>query len=270
MTTTPVQVYLSSSDATQYLNDTAKSDMIFLFKSPIIPPAGYNMTLSLKNVYIPISFTILNSKNNTFILNDTTYTIPEGNYTATELATTIMNTVSATEPSFTVEFSSTTNKYTFSDTTDFTIDGTCLSILGLPGASSSSSGELVSTYPVDLTGDNVIYVDVRNLTTFNLSSTSGARTSIIASLLVSVPYGSVLYYEDTNNTQFTLQEDSVSFFHIRLYGEDQTTLLDLNNFNFSITLEIGFIPKAHQPTLPTSYKDTYREYLARVLAQSAT
>ena len=265
----PVQLYLSSESATQFLNGTSKSDLLFLFKSPIIPPSNYNMTLSVKNAYVPISFTILNNTNNTFILNDTTYTIPEGNFTATELATTIMNTVSATEPSFTVEFSSTTNKYTFSDTTDFTIDGTCLSILGLSGASSSSSAELVSTYPVDLTGQNVIYVDIKNLTTFNLSSTTGNRTSIVASILVSVPYGSVLYHENTSGTFFTLQEDHISFIHLRLLGEDQKTLLDLNNFNFSITLEIGFTEKTLQPNIQNTYKDVYKEYLMKLLEKQA-
>lgn len=266
--TTPVQLFLSSEDATQFLNGTSKSDLLFLFKSPVIPPPAYNMTLRLVNMYLPISFTILNDTNNTFTLNSVDYTIPKGNYTATELGTTIMNVVSGTEPSFTIEFSSITNKYTFSDTTDFTIDGSCLRILGLSAASSSTSAELVSTYPVDLTGDNIVYVDVRNMTTFNLSSTTGARTSIVSSILVNVPYGSVLYYNDTTGTAFTLQEDHLSFIHVRLCGEDQTTLLDLNNFNWSLTLEIGFIPKSAQPTLPSTYKDVYKDYLKQLMEQS--
>lgn len=267
--TTPVQIYLSSSDATQYLNGTSKSDMLFLFSSPIIPPPAYNMSLRMVKLYLPISFTIINETNNTFTLNGVSYTIPEGNYSATDLATAIMYVVSGSEPSFTIEFSSITNKYTFSDTTDFTIDGTCLSILGLSGASSSTHQELVSTYPADLTGQNIVYVDVRNLTTFNLSSTSGTRTSIIGSVLVSVPYGSVLYYDDTSGTAFTIQEDNISFLHVRLYGEDQTTLLNLNNFDWSLTLEIGFVPISVQPAVPITYRDTYKDYLSGLLGQNA-
>lgn len=260
----PVQIFLSSSDTTQLLNGTHKSDLLFLFKSPIIPPPNYNMTLTLKNAYILISFTILNETNNTFILNNATYTIPEGNYTATELASAIMDTIAPVEPAFTIEFSSITNKYTFSDTTDFTVDGTCLFILGLSGASSSTGQELVSTYPVDLTGDNVIYVDIRNLTTFNISSTTANRTSIVGSILVSVPYGSVLYHEDTSKTAFTLQEDHISFIHLRLLGEDQKTLLNLKfEFN-SITLEIGFTEKTIQPSVPSTFKDAYKDYITQL------
>lgn len=263
--TTPVQIYLSSSDATHYLNDTSKSDMIFLFKSPVIPPPSYNMTLRLVNMYVPISFTIINSTNNTLILNGTTYQLDNGNYNATELATAIMTLVNSSEPSFTIEFSSITNKYTFSDVSDFTIGGSVSSILGLSGASSSTSNELTPPYPVDLTGQNIIYVDVKNITTFNLSSVSKSRTSIIGSVLVSVPYGSVLYYEDTSKTEFVVQEDSISFLHIRLCGEDQNTLLDLNNFNFSLTLEVGFTPKALQPSLPNTYKDVYTNYIKSLM-----
>lgn len=72
-------------------------------------------------MYVPVSFY------NTFKRNGTYYTIPEGNYTATELATATMDLVSG---SFTIEFSSITNKYTFTDTGNFTIGGSCLSVLG--------------------------------------------------------------------------------------------------------------------------------------------
>lgn len=265
---TKIQIYLSSSDATQYFNETAKSDMVFLFKQPVIPPPNYYMTLRLVNLYLPISFTIINDTNNVFTLNSVSCTIPHGNYTATELATTIMNLVNSSEPAFTIAFSSITNKYTFSSVEDFTVHGTCLSILGLSGSSSSSSSELTATYPVDLTGQNVVYVDVKNISTFNLSSTTSARTSIIGSVLVNVPYGSVLYHEDTSGTTFTIQEDHISFLHIKLYGEDQQTLLDLNDFNWSLTLEVGFTERVVQPSLPNTYRDVYKEYIKSLVGKA--
>ena len=104
-------------------------------------------------------------------------------------------------------------------------------------------------------------MDCKNLSTPNLTSTTGTKTSIIKSVLVDVPYGSVLYHEDTTNTMFVIQEEHISFFHIRLYGEDQITLLDMNNFEFSITLEIGFVEKTYQPILSNTYKDVYKNYI---------
>lgn len=262
---TPVQVYMNSSQSTEFLNGTYKSNLIYYFSSPIVPPLGYNMTLRVVNMYLPISFTILNDDNNTFTLNGVDYTITNGNYSATTLATEIMDIVAGDEPSFTVSFDSITNKYTFSNDTDFTIDGTCLYILGFSDSATSSSSTLTSTYPVDLTGDNIIYLDVKNLTTFNLSSSTGSRTSIVKSVLVNVPYGSVLYVEDTSSTAFTLGEDHLSFVHVRLLAEDAETLLDLNNMDWSVTIEIGFTPKTVQPNLPESFRETYTNYLRSLM-----
>jgi hypothetical protein len=172
-----------------------------------------------------------------------------------------MDLVEADEPAFTVSFSSTTNKYTFSNDTDFTIGGTCDYVLGLDGESSSSSSELVSTYPVDLTGENVVFLDVKNLSTSNLSSSSGTNTSLVASVLVDVPHGSVLYYENKSSNYFVIQQDSLSFIHLALYGEDARTLLNLNNFDWSATLELGFVPKQSQPSLVNTFKDVYLDYI---------
>ena len=109
-------------------------------------------------MYLPISFTIINDNNNQFYLNDIQYTIPNGNYNATTLSTAIMDLVADDEPSFTITFNNITNKYTFEDTTDFTInaESTCLYILGFDDEVSSSSLSLTSTYPIDLTGDNIV------------------------------------------------------------------------------------------------------------------
>lgn len=227
----PVQLYLSSSDATQQLNGEAKSDLIYLFTSPVIPPQNYNMTLKVVKMYLPISFTIINSTNNNLNLNTRQYTIPHGNYSATDLATAIMDAVSEYEPSFTVEFNSITNKYRFSDLSSFELSGTIMELIGFYKDTVGFGPELFSHLPVDLTGQNIIYIDVKNLSTFNLSSSTQTRTSIVGSVLVNVPYGSVLYYEDTTGTAFTIQEDHISFIHVRLLGEDQKTLLDLLNFD---------------------------------------
>jgi hypothetical protein len=240
------------------MNSTYNTDLLFLFTTPIVPPPSYNMTLRLKNLYVPISFTIINSTNNTFTLNGTDYTIPDGNYTAKQLATKLMNLVAGDEPAFTVSFSSITDKYTFSSSDDFTIDGTCDYVLGLDGETSSSSHELTSTYPVDLTGQNVIYLDVKNLSTSNLASSTGTTTSTVASVLVDVPYGSVLYYTNTSNSYFVIQQDHISFIHLALYGEDGQTL---NGFDWSCTLEIGFVPKQSQPSVVNTFKDVYLDYV---------
>lgn len=238
--------------------------MIFYFSTPVVPPPNHNMTIKVLNFTMPVSYTLVNSTNNTLVVSGTTYTLTSGNYTATTLKSHLSSLLSG----YTISFSSSTNKYTFThSSTNFTISSssTCLKLLGFPsGEDTTSSGlTLTSTYPIDLSGDNVMYIDVANLLTTNLSSAEGSRTSIVKSVLLSVPYGSVLYNEDSTGSQgATIQEDHIGFLHIRLYGEDATTLLDLNNSNWVMALEIGFIEKQNQPTL--GYQDFFKQYIDRI------
>lgn len=259
-----VQIYLNSQYATKTLNGTANTDLLFYFASPIIPPPNTNMTLKVLNLYVPVTFTLVNSSNNTLVVGSNTYTIASGNYNTSSLRTQLLSILPT---GFSISFDSTTNKYTFNYSTSFTVSSssTCLKLLGFAaGVSISSVGNSVtSTYPVDLTGDNMLFVDVTNLMTSNLSSTTGNRTSIVRSILMNVAYGGVLYYEDATGTSgATIQEDHVGFIHLRLYGEDGSTLVDLNNNNWSVTLEVGFEAKKILPSImrPITNQDFYRQY----------
>jgi hypothetical protein len=262
----PIQIYLNSSYATKKLNDSKNSDMIFYFTSPVAPPPNHNMTLKVLNITVPVSYTLVNDSNNTLIVNDSTYTLTNGNYNATTLKTHLSSILTG----YTVTFSSITNKFTIThSTTNFTISSssTCQKLLGFPSdqAVSSTSLTLTSTYPIDLSGDNVMYIDIANLVTMNLSSSSGNRTSIVKSVLLNVPYGSVLYNEDTTGMEgVVIQEDHIGFLHVRLFGEDATTLLDLYNSNWQMTVEIGFVQKSNQPTLVNSFQDIFRQYIDRL------
>jgi hypothetical protein len=259
-----LQVYLQSQNCTRNNNGSYNSDLIFLFKSPIVPPAGHNLTLRLVNLYVPISFTIINDTNNFLTVTGYEYYIPSGNYTAENLATTIMDLISVEFPTLTITFETITNKLTFSDTSDFTIGGTILYVLGFSDTAVSSGQTVTSTYPVDLTGINNIYVNVVNLATPCMSSADDGNSSVIRSVLVDVPCGSVLYYESRDNNYYTIQEDHVSFVHLQLLGEDGKTCLNLNAFDWSCTLEVGSTPIQQQPTIAPRFKDVYKNYLEKM------
>ena len=265
--TSPIEIYLSSQYATTKFNGTSNSDMTFLFTSPIIPPLNHNMTLRLKNIYLPLSMYIINETNNVLVIDTSTYILSEGNYNANTLKTELSSKLGV---NYTITYNNITNKLTFTNSLgNFTIQSTstCLRILGfLENISYSSvANSLTSIYPIDLTGDNIVYISVPNLKTFNLSSKTSTQTSIISSLLVEVPYGSVLYYENPVLIGSVIQEDHISFIHVRVYGEDENTLLNLENAEWSITLEIGFIPKMEQPTISNSMKDIYKNYIESLI-----
>lgn len=223
------------------------------------------MTLKILNGSIPVSFTLVNSSNNTLVINSTTYTLTKGNYNATSLLTELSTKLSG----YTVTYSTTTNKYTLNNTTaDFTIksSSTCLKLLGFAtdADTASTSHTLTSTYNVDLSGDNTIYIDIANLHTHNLSSSTGTNTSIVKSILANVTYGSVLFLEDNGTAPMVLQEDHIGFFHIRMLGEDCSTLLDFSNTDWQLTLEIGFTPKQIQPTIAVPFQDLYNQYIEKL------
>lgn len=152
--TSRVQIYLESQFATSSFNGDQNSDLVFLFTTPVVPPVGYNVTFKLLNRYLPVSLNIVNDTNNTLYINSVEYTIPAGNYNATQLADTITDLVSGDLPTFTISFDSITDKYTFTDsTTELSVSGSSLYLLGFSDDTTSSSQTLTSTYPVDVTGD---------------------------------------------------------------------------------------------------------------------
>ena len=101
---------------------------------------------------------------------------------------------------------------------------------------------------------------VNNLSTSNLSSVSGGTTSTVASVLVDVPAGSVLYHFNSSSSYFVTHEDNLSFLHVSLLSEDGATPLNLNGFDWSATLEIGFELRSAPVAFP-SFKDVYNDYV---------
>lgn len=100
---------------------------------------------------------------------------------------------------------------------------------------------LSSDTVINLSGQyNVLYVDISNILTTNLSSLTGRRTSIVESIPVTVPYGSVMYYEDKTTTYHSIQEDIISYIHVRILGEDMLTPVDFQGQNWNMTLEFEF------------------------------
>lgn len=263
MNSTHTEIYLRSTDASQVLNGTNKSDMIFMLQAPIVPPNGYYILLKLKKMYFPVSFYIIDYTNNSLYLNSVLYTIPIGNYTSTTLTTALTTLL----PFYTITFNTTTNKLTFTHpSTEFTINSTstCLSILGFENGieHTSTSRTLTSDYPVDLSGNNIVYVSINNLRTNNISASNSA-SSIISSILVNVPYGYLQYYDSSDTTGLILLEDHIAFLHVSIYGEDASTLLDFHNQNWAMTLLIQYIPKTDYNASPNNLNmmDLYKNYL---------
>lgn len=265
-TNTPVEVYLNSKYASYNVNGTDNnSDMIFYFRSPIIPPIGYATRIKVTSFVFPLSYTLINSNNNRLVINGTTYTLTQGNYNANTLRSHILSLIPNT---FTITFNSITNKYTFTNTSNFTINSTstCLVLLGFTQQSHTSvSNTLSSNAVVNLSGDaNVIYIDLANVPTLNISSTNSQRTSVLKSIPVSVSSGSVMYWENSTDSYVLTQADNISFFHIRILGEDLLTPVQFNSQHWNMTLECTFVAKENPTDITDKdFGEAYNKYITK-------
>lgn len=265
-THTPVEVYLNSKYASYYVNDTINnSDMIFYFRSPIIAPIGYSTRIKVSNFVFPLSFSLVNSNNNRLVINGISYTLTQGNYNANSLRTHILTLIPNT---FAITFNSITNQYTFTNTSNFTINSTstCLVLLGFTQQShTSTSNTLTSNAVVNLSGDNnVVYIDLANIPTLNISSTNSQRTSVVKSIPVSVSAGSIMYWENGTDSFVLTQLDNISFFHIRILGEDLVTPVQFNSQHWNMTLECSFIPKENPTDITDKdFGEAYNKYITR-------
>ena len=263
----PVEVYLNSRYASFYVNGTTyNSDMVFYFKTPITRAIDYNFKLSLKNFTFPLSFYTIDSGNNSLYINGTLYTLTIGNYTATTFKTMLSTVLTG----FTITYNSTTNKLTFTRASSFTFNSTstCLTELGFKdGVSySSTANSLTSIQSINLSGQyNVVYVDVPNFTTFNLSSYNNARSSILSSIPIDVAPGSIMNYANTYDSHTIVQEDHISFFHVRILGEDLVTPVNFQGSDWNMTLEIGYKLKENPNAMTKlDFGQAYANYVNQI------
>lgn len=267
-TLSPIEVYFSSAYADFYINgEQDRSDVLFYFSDPIKRPLGCSMRIKVSSIVIPLSFTLINEDNDTLVVNGTPYTLTHGNYNAVNLKTHLNSVLSGL--GITAAFDSITEKYTFTRGAPFTFNSTstCFLLLGFTNVDHSSVGNsLTSDSVVNLSGAvNELYIDIPSISTLNLNSKTGQRTSIIKSIPVAASPGTVLFWENRTDSSVLIQDDVISFFHIRLLGEDLSTPVRFNSQDWNLTLEIGFTPQANQTELTMKDFNGVLNYRAELL-----
>lgn len=244
------EIYLDSQFATVNNTNGQNSNVYFFLNAPISVPNDHDIVLRIDNFVLPISFFVINNQTNTLVVNSVSYTIPVGNYNAIDLK----NEMDGLLATITVGFDENNNKFTFTSANPFTLNltSTCFRKIGFSenvnhvAVLVGLDYVLTSDFVCNLAGTSLVYVDIPNLTTKNISSKNGGGyTSIVKSVVVDVPYGAILTYTNNTNSAVVLKEKYISFFQIRLL-DDQYELLDLNNQNFTLTLELFFYYNGQQ------------------------
>ncbi len=238
-----LNIHLNSTNATKFYNGTCNSYVEFTM--PVIEiPTECTIYLSVSHVSIPYSFYNVNTNNNmlSYSIGSTLYTvyIPVGNYTTSNLLTTLKSILSP----FTISYSGITNKFTFTHpTNDFifnystnSVSSTCLGLLGFSNNYHSSSVRvLTSDLMVNLCPTRCVCISSSFLTQ-SIATIAPFANTILCSIPISVnPFTNITW--SNNGCKTNLNTNIFSSIIIKLTDQDGN-VLDFNGINWSISLQL--------------------------------
>ena len=234
------QIYLNSKYADSYYNNTYKFSL-----NTLEIDEGHYIYLSVVHVSIPYLFYNVHENNNRleYICNSSAYiiNIPISNYNINQL----ISYLSSVMTSFTITYSSITNKITFKHSTyDFTIlsSSTCYRILGFDENKSYTSQllTLVSVNRINLHTINSIFL-LSNLLTYNISSSIPNSQNILCQVPVNNAPNSLIHFYNKNGFRTNLFLKYINNINLRLVDEYNNDM-NLNGLHFRVTLQLDVEP----------------------------
>jgi len=257
-------ITLSSDNATQN-NGTFLSDVFFNFRGLVKEDDdNREITISIQNAQIPISFYNINVYNNILVLdyNSITYTftLTQGNYNSLNLITEIVAKFALQGIiDITIVTSAITGCMTFTRalSLDFSIlsTGNINTVIGFDPTTTntSTSGVLTAPFPLNLLGLLKLKLASFELQTQNYDSSVQSNLNILATMPIdSGPFGVVLYNNISNITSI-INNKSLDGFDLQIFGDDGR-LVDFNNTHWNITLILAITRIRHEDS-KTSFRD---------------
>lgn len=238
-----INLYLNSKQALKQLQGTSNC----LFDFSALPIEDGEIFVSIQSAQIPGTFYNVDDVNNLFnySVGVTNYQIliPQANYNVNSLLTYLSSIM--TVQGFTITFNSSTNKYTFTNTTSFIFksSSTCFEILGFTEGQqfSSVANVLTSNLVVNFFTIRNVLIEISNLITYNKTSNVAENNpSILVSIPITTSQNSVLSYSNIYGLyeKITTVSNFASL-QVRLLDQD-LDLLDLNGANWSATIQLNY------------------------------
>jgi hypothetical protein len=257
-------ITLSSDNATQN-NGSFLSDVYFNFRGLIKEDDdNREITISIQNAQIPISFYNINVYNNILILDYNsifyTFTLTQGNYNSANLITEIKLQMALQGIiDINIVTSAITGNMTFTRTGgfDFSIlsGGTINEVLGFQTNTNytSSLGVLTTPFPLNLLGLLKLKLASFELQTQNYDSSVESNLNILATIPIDTGAFGLILYNNVSNIQSIINNKSLDGFDLQIYGNDGR-LVDFNNIHWNITLILAITRVRHEDS-KTSFKD---------------
>lgn len=231
---------VGSNSAIKYNNGSALSNIEvqfpnIYFKDKIVR----EIMLSITHAEIPNSFYLVNSTNNTLVVDSSTFEIPQGNYNAITFLNAITSFLSGL--SITITYSIVTNTYNFTAGYTFTIDATstCKQFLGM-GSTSLTGTNITSPHVCNFLPLSRLLV---RSSAFSTSNYNGADNSsdLLLSVQNSSASGALILWNNYSQLKYDITHvDNISIVDLQV-TDDYGNLIDFNNCNWYITFRIEYI-----------------------------
>ena len=238
-----INLYLNSKQCLKQIQGTSNC----LFDFSALPIDDGEIFVSVQSAQIPGTFYNIDDINNLFnySVGATNYQIliPQANYNVNSLLTYLLTIMSP--QGFTITFNSATNKYTFTNTTNFIFKASsnCFELLGFPEGIqiSSVANTLTSTLVVNFFTIRNVLIEISNLITNNKTSNAAENNgSILVSIPITTSQNSILSYSNIYNLYERISSiNNFASLQVRLLDQD-LDLLDLNGGNWSMTLQLNY------------------------------
>lgn len=200
--------------------------------------------VEITHIEVPYSFYVITAANNTIDYKDSGSTalqasITPGNYSGTSFATEIQNQLNVGYPGWTVVYSSSTYKLSFSHSSNFELNvtSTASSIIGLlvdSGVTTNFTCQGIS----DLSGPNYILVKSNRLTRpmRRKPILGSSESDVLHKIQVNSGPGIIITDQSTKNNPYIFPvRQSLSTIDFRLEDPDGN-VLDLNGLRWSIRM----------------------------------
>jgi hypothetical protein len=245
------KIFLSSTGSNKVVNSTTLNTDITFYFDPLLlnNTTTEHFVLGLEQASIPISIYMVNNSNNVMVINGTTYTIPNGNYTAISIKD-YLNTI---EPTIQFVYNPQQNNFTVTITPTATvvISGTASSILGFVAGSYSNPHTFLGV--LNLTSTTGIIVSVENVTTTNRDN-SGKTGATLARIPITCPPLRILQYFNSVPFYTQIGNRELTYLRIRLLNDDYSPLVLVGNPPWFIVVRADYSEKTVAEEMPNEFK----------------
>ena len=267
------EIHLCSNHGVNLIPNS--SEYIFTLPTSIRTPPNQFATLSVINAEIPVSFFNISQNNNIFRFkyesdDEKVIQIDAGNYNIQQMLSALNTKLVAfnfTNPVI-INWSSLSNKISFTTTTEFTIlpTSTCLELLGFSDKEHKGTS-LISDGMVDIRGITSIYVNcdlLDNSYHYNANANRNFLHHTICRIPVNASSYGTITYAPVEKTLCRMSRNVLGGAFKIYITDEQGRTIDFNNMRWTITLKVDYHAiKANQGSIyndSTSFYSNNRSY----------